>query len=80
MTNAVAIPMEPGGGRYGTYVFEAANVPCRESGLYGYTVRVLPFHADEGRSFLPGLITWSSAENHHEPLSAAVPGAGYGSR
>jgi len=60
MTDAVAIPMQPAGGRDGVSVFEAATVPCRRSGLYGYTVRVLPFHADEYRGFLPGLIAWSA--------------------
>jgi len=60
MTDAVAIPMQPAGGRDGVSVFEATTVPCRRSGLYGYTVRVLPFHADECRSFLPGLIAWSA--------------------
>jgi len=68
MTDAVAIPMQPAGGRDGVSVFEAATVPCRRSGLYGYTVRVLPFHADEYRGFLPGLIAWSSADKHAEEL------------
>jgi len=60
MTDAVAIPMQPAGGQDGVAVFEATTVPCRRSGLYGYTVRVLPFHTDECRSFLPGLIAWSA--------------------
>ena len=60
MTDAVALPMQPVGGSDGVWTFEAKTVPCRRSGLYGYTVRVLPFHADECRSFLPGLIAWSN--------------------
>jgi len=28
----------------------------------------LPFHADEYRGFLPGLIAWSGAETHAEAL------------
>jgi hypothetical protein len=34
-------------------------VQCRDSGLHGYTVRVLPFHRDEAKSFLPGQMTWA---------------------
>ena len=75
MTDAVALPMQAAGGRDGVWVFEAKTVPCRRSGLYGYTVRVLPFHVDECRSFLPGLIAWSlgqggepGAEVHAEEL------------
>jgi starch phosphorylase len=43
----------------GLHIFEAAGVSCLESGLHGYTVRVLPYHPDEAKSFLPGLITWA---------------------
>jgi starch phosphorylase len=58
--DGIALPMEPAGaGRDGVYAFEVAAVPCRESGLHGYTVRVMPFHRDEAKSFLPGMITWA---------------------
>jgi starch phosphorylase len=43
----------------GEHLFEANNVPCDQSGLYGYTVRVLPSHPDLVTPFLPGLITWA---------------------
>lgn len=43
----------------GDHVFEAAAVPCRRSGLHGYTVRVRPHHPELPISFLPGLITWA---------------------
>jgi glycogen phosphorylase len=60
ISDPVAIPMQPAGqSREGVYTFEAKAVPCRESGRHGYTVRVLPFHVDEPRMFLPGLITWA---------------------
>jgi starch phosphorylase len=63
ITGGVAIPMEPGGqSPEGLCIFEAAAVPCRQSGLHGYTVRVLPFHVDESKAFLPGLITWADAK------------------
>jgi hypothetical protein len=29
--------------------------------MHGYTVRVLPYHADESQQFLPGVIRWASA-------------------
>jgi starch phosphorylase len=40
-------------------LFEAAAMPCRQSGLHGYTVRVLPHHPDLATPFLPGLIVWA---------------------
>jgi starch phosphorylase len=43
----------------GVYCFESPAVPCRRSGLHGYTVRVLPCHADLPTLFLPGLIVWA---------------------
>jgi starch phosphorylase len=62
LTGAGAIPMQAsGGGRGGVWAFEAATVPCPRSGLHGYTVRITPFHADQPKAFLPGLITWADA-------------------
>jgi starch phosphorylase len=43
----------------GEQLFEASGVPCGRSGLYGYTVRVLPSHPDLTTPFLPGLIAWA---------------------
>ena len=55
-----AIPMKPAGQTpEGLHIFEATGVACEESGLHGYTVRVLPFHPDESKRFLPGLIAWA---------------------
>ena len=63
ITGGVAIPMQPAGqSPEGFCIFEAAAVPCTRSGLHGYTVRVLPFHPDEAKTFLPGLITWADAK------------------
>ena len=42
--------------------FEACLVPCRKSGLNGFTIRVLPHHADLVTPYLPGLITWANAD------------------
>jgi glycogen phosphorylase len=41
--------------------YETPVVVSTGSGLYGYTVRVLPHHPDLVHPFLPGLITWASA-------------------
>jgi hypothetical protein len=46
----------------GVYAYEAADVPCHGSGSHGYTLRVLPYHRDEGRAFLPGLIRWADGQ------------------
>lgn len=43
----------------GLYVYEASTVPCRVSGLRGYTLRVLPQHPDLTTPFQPGLIVWA---------------------
>jgi glycogen phosphorylase len=48
-----------GNGHEGRYLFEAAGVPARKSGIYGCTVRVLPKHPDLTSSILPGLLTWA---------------------
>jgi starch phosphorylase len=40
-------------------IYEATTAPCYQSGLHGYTVRVLPKHVDLKSPFLPGLITWA---------------------
>ncbi len=45
----------------GKHIFETDAVACARSGLHGYTVRVLPHHADAASRFLPGLITWADA-------------------
>jgi starch phosphorylase len=60
ITDGVAVPMEATGESHeGVHVFEADTAACRESGLHGYTVRVVPFHRDEAKSFLPGMIAWA---------------------
>ncbi|HUI54065.1 MAG TPA: alpha-glucan family phosphorylase [Bryobacteraceae bacterium] len=61
ITGAVAIPMRAAGqDQNGLYIFEVTSVPCHESGRHGYTIRVLPFHADAAKTFLPGIITWAN--------------------
>jgi starch phosphorylase len=57
---AESMPMQPLGPKgEGTYVYRASAVTLRGSGLYGYTLRVLPRHPDLSTPFLPGLIVWA---------------------
>ena len=39
--------------------FAVSAVPCLRSGRYGYTVRILPQHADLVTPFMPGYIVWA---------------------
>ncbi|MFQ5855554.1 MAG: alpha-glucan family phosphorylase [Anaerolineae bacterium] len=60
IVEAEATPMQPiGPDEEGGHLFEVSAVPCRKSGLHGYTVRVLPHHPDLTTLFLPGLILWA---------------------
>lgn len=43
----------------GTYLYQASAGTCRGSGLYGYTLRVIPRHPALTTPFLPGLILWA---------------------
>jgi starch phosphorylase len=53
-------PMAPEGPAAGDGVLYAATIPCRSSGTHGFTVRVLPRHADLARPHDTGLIAWGS--------------------
>jgi starch phosphorylase len=44
----------------GDYLFVGA-IPCRLSGRYGYTLRVLPHHEDLSSPFEPRLILWAGS-------------------
>ena len=46
----------------GVHLFESKAAHCRRSGRFGYTVRVLPHHGGLPTSFLPGLVTWATAD------------------
>ncbi len=63
IVEAEAIAMQAAGsdGDKGHH-FEAEGIPCRRSGRYGFTIRVLPDHPDLVTPFLPELITWASPE------------------
>jgi glycogen phosphorylase len=46
----------------GIYLYQSDETPWQTSGLHGYTIRVLPQHRFLNSNFLPGLITWASAD------------------
>jgi starch phosphorylase len=64
IAEAMTIRMEPvaQAQQEGAYIFEAKEVPCHRRGRNGYTVRIRPFHCDEARPFLPGLIRWAQEQ------------------
>jgi len=60
ISDGSAVAMRPvGPPSNGVCEFEASDISCRTSGRHGYTVRVLPFHADRGAAALPGVIRWA---------------------
>jgi glycogen phosphorylase len=57
------VPMVPvGNDPDGLHLYEVSSASSGESGHHGYTVRVLPRHAEEGTALMPGLITWAAAD------------------
>jgi starch phosphorylase len=54
-----ATPLHANGTRAGSTVVFDGSVPCRSSGQYGFTVRVLPRHPNLPHPFEPGLVTWA---------------------
>ena len=53
-----ATPLRPDPQRNGSTVLFAGSVPCRASGQFGFSVRVLPRHPNLPHPFEPGLVTW----------------------
>ncbi|HEU5315469.1 MAG TPA: alpha-glucan family phosphorylase, partial [Chloroflexota bacterium] len=45
-------------GQGGAYTYEG-HIPCRSSGLHGYSIRVVPSHPDLSNPFEPGLVAWA---------------------
>jgi starch phosphorylase len=43
----------------GLSLFEAWAVPCKISGLHGYTVRIVPWHEDLWNPWELGLVLWA---------------------
>jgi starch phosphorylase len=53
-----ATPLRPDGVHNGSVVLYSGSLPCRASGQFGFTVRVLPRHPNLPHLFEPGLVTW----------------------
>jgi starch phosphorylase len=60
IANAQAIPMRfvEAAGAAGEYRF-AGEIPCRTSGQHGFSLRVVPHHADLANPFEMGLVAWA---------------------
>jgi len=58
ITRAGTTTMTPDGQHDGGVWRFTGTIPCRSSGQYGYSVRVLPHNADLASSFEPGLVCW----------------------
>ncbi len=52
------IAMSSNGDHSGSSWSFKGKIRCQSSGHYGYTVRVLPRHANLGNAFEPGLVCW----------------------
>ena len=53
----------------GPYVCKASVAPCLVSGLYGYTLQVLPSYSDLTTSFQAGLISQAPADSNPSELT-----------
>ena len=52
------VRMEPNG-KKGDLIKFKISIPCQTGGHYGYTVRLLPGHANLAEEFLPGRMKWA---------------------
>ena len=57
LTDPQVLPLAAGGTDGGSTKF-AGQVPCKSSGQFGFSVRVLPKHPHLPNLFEPGLVTW----------------------
>jgi starch phosphorylase len=57
VANPQVLSLTASGGAGGTVTYTGA-VPCKSSGQYGFSVRVLPRNANLPNPFEPGLVTW----------------------
>jgi starch phosphorylase len=53
-----ALPLSANGSAAADGVLFTGEVPCRSSGQFGFSVRVMPRHAHLPHLFEPGLVTW----------------------
>jgi len=57
VTNLEVLALTPNGATGGSVLF-TGQVPCTNSGHFGFNVRVLPKHPNLPNLFEPGLVTW----------------------
>jgi starch phosphorylase len=57
VTSPQVLALAPDGATGGSVLF-TGQVPCKSSGQFGFSVRVLPKHANLPNLFEPGLVTW----------------------
>jgi starch phosphorylase len=55
---ARTVEMTPGTAEQGSWEYRG-ELECALTGRQGYTVRVLPKHADLSHPYLPGLVRWA---------------------
>ena len=68
LSSSEAVPMEYVGAAHEDYHIFSGSIPCRRSGLCGFTIRVIPFHADLVSMYDTGLICWEQTEPEPELL------------
>ena len=61
-----------GSAHEGFHIF-TGSIPCRRSGLCGFTVRVIPFHPDLANIYDTGLICWEQAETDVRQTAKTAP-------
>jgi starch phosphorylase len=75
---AMPIPMSAVGQPLnGVWEFAATTI-CRQSGRFGYSARVLPFHPELVTPFEPGLICWANGDHDDPPVKSAPQYAYHG--
>jgi len=57
-TERETVPLEIADSGSGLYTFRG-HIPCRKTGRFGYTVRVMPSHERLENRFAMGLVTWA---------------------
>ncbi|MCU0702918.1 MAG: alpha-glucan family phosphorylase [Fimbriiglobus sp.] len=58
VTDPKVVALAPDGSSGGSGVLFTGQVPCKSSGQFGFSVRVLPKHPNLPNLFEPGLVTW----------------------
>ncbi|HUA57758.1 MAG TPA: alpha-glucan family phosphorylase [Verrucomicrobiae bacterium] len=72
IANGTAVAMRPAGGNPQSGHTFTVDAPCRRSGLYGYTVRIRPKHADLFVPAVSGLIRWADTHAWMERKEAVT--------